>query len=109
MSAVLQFKQRVRDWSTKLRAVPAQIVVRDMSRKWASCSSKGRITFAREVLELSMPLQDYIIVHELLHLRHPNHGRVFRSLLQARLPCWRDLHTRLARKSPLREKQRRRR
>lgn len=83
------FKRRVTHWSGRLRAQPRQVVVMRMTRKWASCSSRGRVCFARELLYLPVPDQDFVIVHELLHLRHPNHGRVFRSLLSAYVPGWR--------------------
>lgn len=56
-----------------------------MTRKWASCSARGRICFAHDLLELSERQQDYVIVHELLHLRHPNHGKVFTALCRAHL------------------------
>jgi len=66
-----------------------------MRRKWASCSSRGRVCFAFDVVRLDPRLQDYIAVHELLHLKHPNHSRVFRSVLQAHIPGWRTLHANL--------------
>ena len=82
------FKRRVTYWSGKLRAQPREVVVMRMSRKWASCSARGRVCFARDLLNRPRREQDYVIVHELLHLRHPNHGRVFRALLAAHLPKW---------------------
>lgn len=66
-----------------------------MTRKWASCSSRGRVCFARDLLDLSPALQDYVIAHELLHLRHPNHGRVFHALLTAHVPRWQKRHAQL--------------
>jgi predicted metal-dependent hydrolase len=91
----IAFKQRVSAWAKQLRSSPRQIVLMEMRNKWASCSSKGRICFAKDVLGLEPPIQDYIIVHELLHLKHPNHGRVFKSLLKATLPEWRTSHEQL--------------
>ena len=99
-TAVSDFKLRVSAWAQNLRASPKQIVVMEMRRKWASCSSHGRICFAQHVLELAPRLQDYIIVHELLHLKHPNHGRVFRSVLAAHLPRWQSFHAKLQRELP---------
>ncbi|MGH7958708.1 MAG: M48 metallopeptidase family protein [Opitutaceae bacterium] len=63
--------------------------------KWASCSTRGRVCFARDLLDRSPHEQDYVIVHELLHLRHPNHERVFRALLTAHLPRWRETHCKM--------------
>ncbi len=65
---VAEFKKEVRRWAEKIGVSPKEIHVRRMRRKWASCSSKGRITF--------------VIVHELLHLRYPNHGKMFRALMK---------------------------
>lgn len=90
-----RFKLRVLAWQTKLCCEPRQVMVMPMKRKWASCSSKRRVCFAHDVIGLPESLQDYIIVHELIHLKHPNHGRVFRSLLKANLPNWEILHNRL--------------
>jgi predicted metal-dependent hydrolase len=91
-----QFRHRVSQWSRRLRAQPRQIVVMRMTRKWASCSSRGRVCFARDLLELPPRQQDYVIAHELLHLKHPNHGRVFHALLSAYIPRWRGVHEQLA-------------
>jgi predicted metal-dependent hydrolase len=84
-----EFKLRVRFWAAKLRAQPREVVVMRMVRKWASCSRRGRVCFARDLLDQPTGGQDYVIVHELLHLRHANHGRVFQSLLRTHLPRWR--------------------
>jgi len=56
-----------------------------MRRKWASCSSKGRLTFDLELLRAEPRFRIEVIVHELLHLKLPNHGKLFQSLLRAHL------------------------
>lgn len=84
-----EFRDRVRVWAGRLRVVPLQIRVQQMSRKWASCSPRGWCTYAADLLSESHAFQDYVIVHELLHLKIRNHGRVFRSLLAAHVPGWR--------------------
>jgi predicted metal-dependent hydrolase len=56
-----------------------------MRRKWASCSSNGRFTFNTDLLSESATFRRVVIVHELLHLEVPNHGKVFRSLLMTYL------------------------
>jgi hypothetical protein len=89
------FRRKVARWSRRLRAQPRAVMVMPMTRKWASCSSRGRVCFARDLLGLPSSLQDYVIAHELLHLRHPNHGRVFHALLAAHIPKWRQRHSSL--------------
>ena len=56
-----------------------------MSRKWASCSTRGRVTFANDLLAQPEEFRREVIVHELLHLKVPNHGPLFRALLLAHL------------------------
>jgi predicted metal-dependent hydrolase len=83
------FKNRVQLWAGRVRVKPEQVRVQLMTRKWASCSQGGWCTFANDLLDEAHAFQDYVIVHELLHLKVRNHGRLFRSLLTAHLPTWR--------------------
>jgi predicted metal-dependent hydrolase len=80
------FKDRVYFWAQRLKVKPNQVRIQRMTRKWASCSSGGYVTFADDIVNESKAFQDYVIVHELLHLRVPNHGKLFRSLLGAYVP-----------------------
>lgn len=84
------FRSRVDHWSVQLKVAPTQVRIQAMTRKWASCSSKGRVTFCRDLMEEPTSFQDYVIAHELLHLRIPNHGKLFAATLRAHLrgnPC----------------------
>ena len=65
-----------------------EVHLRDMRRKWASISTTGRLTLNTELLNLPMELGEFVIVHELVHLLAPNHGRLFRSFMHAYLPDW---------------------
>jgi hypothetical protein len=67
-----------------------------MRAKWASCSTAGRVSLATDVLPLNRQLQDYIIVHELLHLRVPNHGKLWKSLMRAYVGDYERIEHRLA-------------
>ncbi len=80
-----EFKQEVLTWAGEIGVEPKEIHVREMKRKWASCSTKGRLTFSFELLEKSFEERAKAIVHELLHLRYPNHGKMFESILSAYL------------------------
>lgn len=57
-----------------------------MTWKWASCSTAGWVSFADDLIRQPRSFQDHVIVHELLHLRLPNHGRLFKALLKVYLP-----------------------
>lgn len=79
------FERRVVDWSDRLRVRPAQVRVQKMTRKWASCSPQGRVSFACDLLTQPVDFQDYVIAHELLHLRIRNHGKLFSTTLLVHL------------------------
>jgi len=79
------FKAEVAAWAQRLGVSPQQVALRPMRRKWGSCSSNGRLTFDTGLLAEPSPVRAEVIVHELLHLRIPNHSPLFRSLLRAYL------------------------
>ncbi len=79
------FKAEVQVWAKRIGVEPREIHVRKMNRKWASASSTGRLTFNYDLLRESSNFRMEVIVHELLHLKVPNHGKVFRALLKAHL------------------------
>lgn len=83
-----RFKSSVFEWAEKLNVEPKEIHLRSMRNKWASLSENGRLTFNTELLEREKELCDYVIVHELLHMKVPNHGKLFKSLLFSFLPDW---------------------
>jgi predicted metal-dependent hydrolase len=79
------FKARVSVWAEKLAVKARSVTVRPMTTKWASCSIAGSLTFDSALLLLDKNLQDYVIVHELLHFHVPNHGRLWKSLMRVHL------------------------
>ena len=85
-AAVVEFKSQIALWATRIKVRPHQIRLQRMRRKWASCSTRGIVSFSTEVLAQPPEFREYVIVHELLHLKVPNHGKLFKTLLRAYLP-----------------------
>lgn len=83
-----KFKSIISKWAEKIEVKPKEIHLRLMRNKWASLSENGRLTFNTELLEMKKQFCDYVIVHELLHIKVPNHGKLFKSLMFAFLPDW---------------------
>lgn len=79
------FRAEVFTWARRIGVTPRKICIRPMKRKWASCSSQGRLTFDVELLRQPAEFRREVIIHELLHLKVPNHGRLFKALLSAYL------------------------
>jgi predicted metal-dependent hydrolase len=62
-----------------------------MTRKWESCSTAGTVTLAADLADQSPSFQDFVVAHELLHLRVPKNGQLFKALMTAHVPNWRVL------------------
>ena len=81
MTTKEEFVERVEKWSTKIGVEYKEIHFRQMKKKWASCSTRGRLTFDPDINAEGIEFQDKSIVHELLHFRYPNHGKLFKQML----------------------------
>lgn len=86
-----ELRRRALAWAVKLRVNPREIRVQEMRRKWGSCSAAGTVTLASDLAEQDSRFQDFVIAHELLHLRVPAHGRLFKALMSAHVPGWRAM------------------
>lgn len=80
MISVSDLKKEVAEWAEEIGVSPKEIHVRTMNRKWASCSSKGRLTFSYELLNKAVDIRAKVIVHELLHMKYFHHGKIFKTL-----------------------------
>jgi predicted metal-dependent hydrolase len=70
---------------------PTGLVIRSMKRRWGSCSNKGKITLSTELIKLDDIYIEYVIVHELCHLKHHNHGAKYYDLLSKLIPDWKKI------------------
>lgn len=85
------FKAVVQRWASRIGVQPKQVQVQRMTTKWASCSLNGRLCFSGDLLLEDVAFQEVVVVHELLHLRIPNHGKLFKSLMTAYVPGWEEI------------------
>ena len=79
------FKAEVTAWAARIGVRPREIRLRPMKRKWASCSTRGRLTFDTGLLHQPARFRAEAVVHELIHMKVPNHGKVFKALVRAYL------------------------
>lgn len=80
MITVEDFKKEVVEMAMKIGVKPKEIHLRPMTKKWGSCSTRGRLSFNTELLSVSKKKRKEIIVHELLHLRYTSHNKMFNLL-----------------------------
>ena len=90
-----ELKGAVQQWGDHINVEVKQIQLRPMKRKWASISTTGRLTLNTELLDLPKELGEFVIVHELVHLLVPNHGKLFKCFMFPYLPNWEELDQRL--------------
>jgi len=74
---------------------PPPLIVRKLRRRWGSCSPEGRILMNVDAVKLPIGCVDYLLMHELCHLRVPHHGPAFWRLLDACMPDWERWRRRL--------------
>jgi predicted metal-dependent hydrolase len=86
---------RVAHFASLFAVAPPVVRVKDMSSRWGSCSNKGRVSLHWGLVLLSQDLVDYVVVHELAHLREMNHGPRFWRGVEEILPDYRERRARL--------------
>lgn len=87
------FKSCVLTWAERLEIKVQSVYLRPMKNKWASCSTNGHLNFNDELLNMERKLGEYVIVHELMHFRTPNHGALWKSYMNTYMPEWENLDT----------------
>ena len=72
-----------------------KISIRNQKSRWGSCSKKGNLNFNYKLVFLAPELRDYVIVHEICHVKEFNHGRGFWALVAEAVPDHREVRGRL--------------
>ena len=79
-------EERVEYWNRFYGFKYNRIYIRNQKSRWGSCSSKGNLSFNYKMIFLKDDFQDYLVVHELCHLKHMNHSKDFWSLVSETFP-----------------------
>jgi len=72
-----------------------RIAIRNQKSRWGSCSKKGNLNFNYKLAFMPPEVRDYIIVHEICHIKEFNHGRGFWALVAETVPNWKELRKKL--------------
>lgn len=89
-------RPRVSSWAERLRVEPGAVVVADLGNKWGSATAGRRVRIHWATLQLSPQLVDYVLAHELAHLREAHHGPAFWQLLARVMPDYDERKRELA-------------
>ncbi len=84
--ALVMAKQKIQEWNSFYRFSYNKVNVKNQKTRWGSCSKKGNLNFNYRIIFLSKEQLDYLIVHELCHLKEFNHSKRFWGLVEQTIP-----------------------
>jgi predicted metal-dependent hydrolase len=82
-------RKRVDELRSRLGITYGRLSIRGARTRWGSCSQKGNLNFNWKLMMAPEPVIDYVIIHELAHLKEMNHTKKFWSLVAQHCPQWR--------------------
>ena len=82
--------ERVAHYSAVMGLTPTGITVTGAQKRFGSCSGKNRLCFSWRLMRYPQEAIDYVVVHELAHIRHKNHGSAFYALIASVLPDYKE-------------------
>lgn len=81
---------RLQELAAAHRLEPGAISIRNQRSRWGSCGRNGNIALNFRLVQMPVPVRDYVLLHELMHIRHQNHSRRFWKLVESVCPGFRD-------------------
>lgn len=81
-------RARVARYADRVRVEPGVVIVQDLGFRWGSCGKGGRLYFHWQTILLPPRIVEYIVVHELVHLREPHHTPEFWRAVERAMPDW---------------------
>ncbi|MCA9921447.1 MAG: M48 family metallopeptidase [Anaerolineales bacterium] len=72
-----------------------EMEIRQMEKRWGSCTAEGKVLLNLKLIQAPKELIDYVVMHELCHLKEHHHGPSFYALLDRAMPNWRQRRQRL--------------
>jgi predicted metal-dependent hydrolase len=88
--ALERLHQKAHRYAQQIGVSPAGISVRNFKSRWGSCDKQGKLVFNWNIIKAPHAIADYVVVHELCHLIHPNHSRQFWQLVSRYDPAFAD-------------------
>ena len=93
--ALVLVHKRLEYFNQHYNFVYKNVTIRNQKTRWGSCSKRGNLNFNYKIALVPPELQDYIVIHELCHLKEHNHSRNFWALVEQKCTDWRECKARL--------------
>lgn len=90
-----KFQKRLDFWARRLGVDCRRLVVANAERRWGSCNAENVIRLNWKLMMAPLPVLDYVVVHELCHIRHKNHGSRFWAQVASVMPDYKALRKQL--------------
>ncbi len=84
-------RERTAEYARRIGVRPKAVKISDARTRWGSCSSVNNLNFAWRLILCPIPIIDYVVVHELTHITHKNHGPAFWSDVEKILPHYKEM------------------
>ncbi|MCI5165336.1 MAG: M48 family peptidase [Candidatus Electrothrix sp. GM3_4] len=84
--AALRLREKTKRYAERLLVAPVSVGIKEYRARWGSCHADGRIYYNWRIIAAPHSVVDYVVVHELCHLVHPDHSPRFWKLLATILP-----------------------
>jgi len=85
----------VKKWSETTGLIPTAVKFRRLNKRWGSCTRDNEIILNHDAVKLPFTLIDYIVVHELVHIKHKDHSKAFYREVAKYIPDWEALDEKL--------------
>lgn len=95
--ALILVQNRLAHFNTYYNFSYNKISIRNQKTRWGSCSTRGNLSFNVKILLLPIDMQDYLVVHELCHLKEFNHSERFWSLVAQQIPDYKEIRSAMRR------------
>jgi len=79
--ALEHLQEKANRYAQQIGVTPTGVSVRNFKSRWGSCDKKGQVVFNWNIIKAPHAIADYVVVHELCHLIHPNHSKEFWQLV----------------------------
>ncbi|NLA87393.1 MAG: M48 family metallopeptidase, partial [Clostridiales bacterium] len=81
---------KVAHYSRLMGLTPLGITITSAEKRFGSCSAKNRLCFSWRLMRYPDAAIDYVVVHELAHIMHKNHGKAFYALIESYMPDYKE-------------------